>query len=249
VAEEPFRQVVLEGACNFRDLGGYPTNSGQTAWGRLYRSDGLTKLTPSDIEALEALGLRTVVDLRHASELELYPNTYASHPTVRYHHNPIRNVDPVAVGAHLRPVLFDVAANNQAMLRESGETFAYLFHLLADAVNYPLVFHCTGGRDRTGVAAALVLAASGVPPEVIAADYVLSNELLASRDAELMELLRAEGTDPAILDATRLRQEYVLGTLNTLETEFGGPDVYLQAQGLTPAELTSFREMFTLPQQ
>ena len=82
------------------------------------------------------------------------PGVFAAHATVRYHHNPVAALDSTDLPAHERLMLLDFAAHHSATARDSSSTFAYLFHLLAEEDAYPLVFHCAGGRDRTGVAAA-----------------------------------------------------------------------------------------------
>ena len=171
-------RIELDGALNFRDLGGYAAGGGTTARGKLYRSDALSELTERDISVLMDLGLSTVVDLRHARELVESPGVFATHATVRYHHQPVLTPDANGLAPHERLMRLDFAAHNIAMARQSTATFAFLFQLLADADAYPLVFHCAGGRDRTGVAAALILSAAGVSREDIMADYLVSNEYL-----------------------------------------------------------------------
>ena len=86
----PRRLIALDGVHNFRDLGGYPTADGRTTrWGRLYRADGLFRLTTDDVEALRPLGLRTVVDLRTHEELELRGRFPVEAHPVAFHHIPV----------------------------------------------------------------------------------------------------------------------------------------------------------------
>src|SRR5579871_550928 len=172
------RRVALDGALNFRDLGGYATPHGGTRRGLLYRSDALSSLSDGDVNRLLDLGLATVVDLRNARELESSPGVFAAHARVQYHHNPVAVLGDADLPPHERLLALDFAAHYVDMARLSSETFAFLFHLLAREEAYPLVFHCAGGRDRTGVAAALILSAAGVSREDILADYLISNEYL-----------------------------------------------------------------------
>jgi protein-tyrosine phosphatase len=239
------RRVPLEGARNFRDLGGYRTPSGDTAWGCIYRSDALNKLTTADVEMLLELGIRTVVDLRHENELKRAPNVFATHATVSYHHNPVTVIDPTGGSTAERLRTMDFRAHNIEMIRDSAPTFAYLFHLFGDAANYPLVFHCAGGRDRTGVAAALALTAAGVARDQIVTDYILSNDYLVDLMAAMSDTFRAQNVDPEpVLANLELRESYLAGMLDLIDAELGGIQGYLQSIGVSDQELHVFREVF-----
>ena len=239
------RHIQLEGAMNFRDLGGYMTANGSTAWGKIFRSDSLSNLTAKDIETLLDLGLKTVVDLRHPNEVLKAPNVFAEHDQVRYHHNPITIVDPTGGSPAERLRDLDFRAHNIDMIRASSQTFAYLFHLLGDASNYPLVFHCAGGRDRTGVAAALILTAAGVSREDVILDYLLSNDRLVGLMDRMSTAFRAQGIDPEpVLANLELREAYLTGLLDLLETGLGGIRPFLHAIGVAEAELAVFCHEF-----
>jgi protein tyrosine/serine phosphatase len=127
----PIRKVDMEGAINFRDLGGYRTQAGTTAWGKIYRSDELCDLTPSDVRLLTERGLRTVVDLRAGTEVAARPGAFVGHELVRYHHNPlIVNNDSSATTTAERLLNLDLRAQLIEMATQSTGTFATLFHLL-----------------------------------------------------------------------------------------------------------------------
>lgn len=241
-ARDP-RHVPLAGARNFRDLGGYATASGQVAWGQIYRADSLARLSRDDIGELLRRGLSTVVDLRFEREVLAHPNVFDGHASVRYHHNPILLEDVVSSGGQAERMLtLDLAAHNIEMIRQSGPTFANLFHLLGQPAAYPLVFHCAGGRDRTGVAAALVLTAAGVSRAEVIQDYVLSNTYLVRTMEEMSQAFREQGIDPApILANLELREGYLAPMLDVVDQEFGGIDAYLTTIGVTAEELATFR--------
>jgi|SRR5579859_3935113 len=241
------RRVELDGALNFRDLGGYPTVGGTTVRGRLYRADELGGLSERDIAFLVDLGLSTVVDLRHERELALSPGPFAAHATVRYHHKPVATLDANGLPPHERLQKLDFAAHNRVMARESGPTFAFLFHLLAEEDSYPLVFHCAGGRDRTGVAAALILSAAGVNREDILADYLISNEYLVPRMARMSADYLSRGIDPEpIMANLYLRESYLLALLDMLQEDFGGINGYLESIGVSQQQLARFRNCFVV---
>jgi protein-tyrosine phosphatase len=178
---DPARLVTLEAVHNFRDLGGYATADGRTTlWRTLYRADGLYRLTPADVAALEPLGLRTVIDLRSAPELDergRFP--VDAHPVV-YHHLPIVDKTWAHSDApeYERDEDFLIWAY-QDMLTVGAPNFAKAFEVLAEPGALPAVFHCAAGKDRTGLLAALLLGSLGVSHDDIVADYALTVEGMA----------------------------------------------------------------------
>ena len=172
----PQRLVALEAVHNFRDLGGYATADGRTTlWRRLYRADGLYRLTPADVVALEPLGLRTVIDLRSAPELDergRFP--VDAHPVV-FHHLPIVDKTWAHGDApeYERDEDFLIWAY-QEMLTIGAPRFAAAFEVLAEPGALPAVFHCAAGKDRTGLLAALLLGSLGVSHDDVVADYELT---------------------------------------------------------------------------
>lgn len=171
------RILPLEGAHNFRDLGGYKTADGRRVkWGKLYRSDHLGGLTKDGQRYLEMLGIRQVYDLRTFAEVNKTPDRLP--PSVTYVHLPVFADDPIDKSAillqrnHLYSVMFDMY---RAGLDARRETYAGLFGQLTEAENLPAVFHCSAGKDRAGLMSALVLLVLGVPIETIIDDYSLTN--------------------------------------------------------------------------
>jgi protein-tyrosine phosphatase len=176
------RLVKLEAVHNFRDLGGYPTLDGRsTRWNRLYRADGLHRLTAADLDVLRPLGLRTVIDLRTQRELDERGQFPIGQYPVRYHHLSVIDVtwdrdDTVGDGGD-DPVEF-LTAQYHALLAQGQARLAEAFALLAETDALPAVFHCAVGKDRTGLLAALVLSALGVDDVTVATDYGLSREAM-----------------------------------------------------------------------
>src|ERR1700676_1018529 len=176
----PARHLNLAGASNFRDLGGYPGRDGRTVrWRQIFRSNHLGHLTEADIGVLRGLGLKNAFDFRGSEERAA---TTCAIEEIAVHSLPIEPTvvaalrARVAGGALLSPgdglkVMRDSYRN---YVRHNTPRFRSLFaHLLEDPA--PLVIHCTAGKDRTGFACALILHALGVPDELIAEDYLLTN--------------------------------------------------------------------------
>src|SRR5947207_8272515 len=176
----PARHLMLSGASNFRDLGGYPTSDGRTVrWRQIFRSNHLGHLTDDDVSVLRQLGVRSAFDFRGAEERT---EALCGMPEITVHSLP---VEPTVVAAlraiaaagtplatsHAVEVMRD---SYRSYVQQNTPRFRALFeHLLEDTA--PLVIHCTAGKDRTGFACALILHTLGVPDEVISEDYLLTN--------------------------------------------------------------------------
>jgi hypothetical protein len=181
------RLVAFDACFNFRDLGGYPTADGrQVRWGRLYRSDTLHRLTPADLEAFGSLGLETAIDLRTATELEDYGSlSEDARASLTWNHIPIfdgvmrlqpRDPDELAKLEAEVPSEPMQPGQSYVQMLGDGSGISRVFELLTGADALPGVFHCTSGKDRTGMVAAMTLDLLGVDDDVIATDYVLTNE-------------------------------------------------------------------------
>jgi len=238
------RFVELEGAANFRDLGGYACANGVTATAMLFRADTLSALTPGDFATVMSFGLRTVVDLRHDFELQRFRSAFEGHPAVRYLHAPVAL--PKMEGYGKAAVLLEGGLGEFYcnMLDASAAAFRVLFERLADARSYPMVFHCTHGRDRTGMAAALVLAAAGVSQDDIIADFLISNERLQPQMASWREELAAKGVDVDSLDLFELRADHLQAAFAHLDRRYGGLQPYLRSTGVGDRQVAAFRRLF-----
>lgn len=233
------RHIPLPGSHNLRDLGGYAGRHGPTAWRRLLRADSLHRLTPEAMAELRDAGVATVIDLRHEGERETMPNPFAAdYPGVSYRNVSLfEGLDPAA--AHeADDVLLDLYIQ---ALEESGPAFAEIFRIVAAAPKAAL-FHCTVGKDRTGVVAAMLLLLAGVPREEIVADYVLTGERAPAMFADLHREILARG-GAFDLSSPLLRSEAATmeAFLDRLETAHGGVEVYLGRVGVSDAEIDRLR--------
>jgi protein-tyrosine phosphatase len=215
----PSRTLEFEGCVNFRDLGGYRTADGRSvAWRRLFRADGLNKLTPADRSQLTGLGLITVIDLRTIDEAEQRGRFPVDEVPVRLVGLPLTDVLPATEELPEWREAAYVATRYGAMVSEGGPVLTEAFQVLASADSLPAVMHCSAGKDRTGVLSALLLAFLGVPDETIVQDYALS----AAAMGRLLGRLKAEYPDavdqvdkyaPAILHVVPETMEQFLATL------------------------------------
>lgn len=247
--EAPPRVVPLRGATNFRDLGGYRGRDGRALrWRRLFRSDHLGALTPDDRATLAGLGVAASFDFRGLAERAAAPyevpglaqHSLAIEPMVAQRMQAIS-----AGGAALTvPVVEELMRDlYRALVGERAPRFAEFFaHLLrAEA---PVVFHCTAGKDRTGVAAALVLLALGVPRDTVMQDYLLTNEVFKP------PWTAREDIDPAVLRALwGVQADYLEAALDVIDEKHGGPERYLrQTIGLDERRLAALAARYLQPQ-
>jgi protein-tyrosine phosphatase len=233
------RHINFESVPNFRDLGGYRTRDGRAvAWRRFFRSAALHPMSRPDIARLkEAIRPRAVIDLRTPSsptkqgEISLLGEVGA-----RYHNVPFRPDSP------------DYLRQETELFRDAtdlGELYLYRIHqpefgkrlvgsleLIADRNNHPLIFHCSVGKDRTGVLAAVLLAAAGVIDEDVIHDYTLSAPFMP----ELRDRWRNDPAAPPEVKEVpdfqwEASAESMARLLALLRREYGSVAGYLEAQG------------------
>ncbi|GAB4049733.1 tyrosine-protein phosphatase [Catellatospora paridis] len=182
---------------NFRDLGGYRGFEGRTVrWGRLYRSDALSKMDDADWARFRELGVKTVIDLRYPFEIARHGRV-REHDGLAYHnlsveHRPYRQAElgpEVATGPFLAGKYAEVAQDGVVELRQALD-------VIVAAENAPVVFHCASGKDRTGLLAALVLTLLDVPDEVIVEDFALTELATAGLVADITALMGVAPTWP-----------------------------------------------------
>jgi protein-tyrosine phosphatase len=176
------RVIPLEGTTNVRDLGGWPARDGRRVrFGQVFRAARLARITEADTRTLQALGVRTVVDLRGADERAKVPNVDHGF------HEVSLAIEP-SIGPRLREMAEKGEGTADEMRAMMGRAYAAyaidwsaqyraLFALLLSDQRVPLLFHCTAGKDRTGFGAALILAALGVREEAIREDYLATTRL------------------------------------------------------------------------
>jgi len=174
------RVIPMQGLSNFRDLGGYYNMAGkQTRWGKLYRSSSMSKATLQDSKVLKYLGIRTVIDFRTDKERNDSPSKFSAPHIINLplRGNPYNIFFNTILSKEMKAGDVKVYAQGQFdfLLESNPEFFTQMFDILLDKNNYPIVFDCTMGRDRSAAAAALVLAALDIDMDQIINDYMLTN--------------------------------------------------------------------------
>lgn len=244
--------MQIEGALNFRDVGGLPAGEGRrVAMRRLFRSDTLQFLTERDIELLvDECGLRSIIDLRLTYEVEIEGRGLLASREVGYQNLPwdvagTRSEDQ----GHATPILTGkdpMVPHYLGYLSTMPESVTGVFHTLSRDEAVPAVIHCAAGKDRTGVAIAMVLSVAGVSDEDIAAEYELSSDTVAAV-LDRLRTLESYGESITLLPPEMRLTEgrNIIGFFNEARRIYGSLEDYLIERGVTERQLIAVRENLT----
>jgi protein-tyrosine phosphatase len=236
VADSVKRHVVLQGAANFRDLGGYKTADGHhVKWGEIYRSADISKLTDADLLVLKDKGIAYDVDLRGHQESAKAPDRIS--PGTDYILSPAGSdglTDWMKSIATLKgkagdSVMVVYYSNTDSLAARYKPFFNKLLDLPIDK---SLVFHCTAGKDRTGIGAALLLYTLGVPYNTIMQDYLATNYYRAAENQKMIAgMVGMMHMDKDVAtDMLQAKKEYLDATFNALAKRYGSVDNFLTTE-------------------
>lgn len=239
----------IAGAVNFRDIGGYPAGDRRVRWGRVYRSGLTHAITREGLATLtNELGVRTVIDLRTPAEVEAGLLPFADYG-IRHVHASLLEAENVSAALQIERVMamfagtYDWAESYVAMVESSPAMVRRVFDTLAEPAAMPVVVHCSGGRDRTGVTLALLLAVLGVGPETIAHDYALTGDLLLPHVHHFAGFALAAGFSvEEMARLVRTTPETMLRFLARIDERYGSAEGALLEAGVRPASIAALRE-------
>ena len=234
------KPLPLTGARNVRDLGGYPFGGGVTAKGVFLRADGLHSLTEKDLRTLVAYGVRRVVDLRRTAEVERQPDPFRGHSVIQYFHVPM--LDQMNSSGFQGPLPQSMYEIYRSLIDECASDLGQVMSLLARQREGASLFHCSAGKDRTGVVAMLLLELAGVPDEEIVADYCISEIYMK----ELFALQKQQAAAAGIQIPDYMlesKPEQMQRTLDHLHQMYGGAEAFLTGPaGCSEADVTFLRD-------
>jgi protein-tyrosine phosphatase len=255
--------ITVASLPNLRDIGGWPVRDGRVVRrGLVYRSVALNHLTDGDAVAVEALGLRTVYDLRTEAELTAEPDRPLD--GVEYRVIDVLADSQDAAPAGLIGVLSDPKQADELLGGEKAQALfarAYreivslpsaltgyreLFLGLADARRRPALYHCTTGKDRTGWATAALLSLLGVDRELVLREYLLTNEQLVRALEPIFERFTAAGGDRSVLlPVLGVQASYLKASFEEMRSSFGTIEGYFtDGLGIDAADQGELREAF-----
>jgi len=252
IVDSAKRKVNLQGAANFRDLGGYTTADGHhVKWNKIYRSADMSKLTDADLAILAQRNIAYDVDLRGTQESKQAPDKL--NPNTDYILCPAgsdslnnglmknltqlkgRSADSIMIGYY----------SNTTYLKDRYKPF--FDKLLGLPTDKSLVFHCTAGKDRTGIGAALLLYVLGVPYTTIVQDYEASNYYRKDVNGQMVgPMMKMMGIDSNTANAMLgVKHEYLDATFAALTKQYGSVDNFLKTQiGLDASKIKALRKQF-----
>lgn len=218
---------VLTGQHNFRDLGGILTNDGRRiSPGLLYRSGDLHSITDEDLKTLTQLGLAMIIDFRSPREIEKRPNREI--PGVKeVKHLPIYDAPRDLAARYveesneegLKQLL--IGEYERIILQYTTE-YRQFIHEVVHNPNVPLVFHCSAGKDRTGLATIFLLTALGVGKEEILEDYFRTNIFAQAHAHEIIGILNHDGHNGELMrPMLEVRQEYLDAAFSAIHEQYG----------------------------
>lgn len=258
------RKIPAAGMDNFRDMGGYQTVDGKlTKWGVIYRADAFNKLAPSGYQYTANMNMAYIFDLRNDNEVSKKPNP--SIDGITYYHTQIPDQPPKyadiswetteAIQKFTRsPRAFSFYIDTNAFMVDdpkSHDSLKKIFTTALKAEGKGLVWHCAGGKDRTGFVSAVFLSALGVPDEIIINDYLLTNEYRKEFDKkELAEMSKAfNGDKKAIagfLAIQQSRPEYIQASLDEINKKYGSMTHYLNdVIGINADQIAQLKHHYT----
>jgi len=245
----PERHIRLEAAFNVRDLGGYATAQGMaTRWRSLLRADALHEVTNGDVDTLLALGVRTVIDLRSASEIHGQPSLLAARDDVRYHHISLFDGLAPADAMFRERGLIDLSERYIAAVENCRPALLRVATAIADADEGIVLFNCTAGKDRTGIVAAMLLSLVGVSSDDIAADYALTGALAAPLMQRLKERAIRRGLEEAAAERLLSSERTAMQAfLSHIDERHGGFEKYLGGAPVPQDVLARLRERLVRP--
>lgn len=250
VEDSTKRVLKLDGAVNVRDLGGYQTENGKTVnWGMVYRSADISKLTDIDLTILMSKQISTIVDLREDSEQSQSPDRLPD--GVKYVDCSVKEMDN---GMSQWIAAMQKAESGDSLFvafmqktNHLGEKFSPLFQSLLNVENDKAVlFHCTAGKDRTGIASALFLYALGVPYSTIEADYLASNIYRKSDNERMLKMMVSMGLKENVAnDIMLVKPHYLKATFDAIIADYGSVEKFLEKElGVGKKELELLRKKY-----
>lgn len=219
--------LPMEGGYNFRDLGGLESKDGKRIkWGKLFRTDDLYNLTHNDLLYLSSIPIITLVDFRCEEEYKALPDKIPAEVKNHYY----LCIEPGRLKAYAKSIhtskndvinamkhLYKILVTEDKYLNAYEEFFTYI----QDQEKLPLLFHCSAGKDRTGLATALLLYALDIPKDIILKDYLASNDYLADKYHPLIE------QNPSNKYLYTVIPDYLESALNEIENEYGSIQNFL----------------------
>lgn len=215
------RILPMAGGFNFRDLGGIKLKDNRRIkWGKLFRADELTNLTNEDIEYLASVPITSVIDFRAESEMKRAPDKLPLSARFSYPMaiTPgVMRTDGIQADKGKACFSSQMKQMNKLYVSDPACVRAYriMFTIIQNNLSAPLVFHCSAGKDRTGMAAALILFALGASEEAVIEDYMLSKSNIADKYVSFVEKY------PRAEPIFTVKRSYIMAAIEQMKKDHG----------------------------
>jgi protein-tyrosine phosphatase len=244
------RSLLMDSVQNFRDMGGYFSGRSRrsTRWGKVYRSSEISRLSERDSLRLNKLNIKTIIDLRTDREVAASPTVYSGAKVVRLPVSAdMEDIMRRIVGGRVRKgdgSLFMQDVYLQFIAPDNAQVFAQALQLFLDENNYPILFHCSLGKDRTGFLASLLLSALDVPEETIFDDYMATNDFIdLKRYASLAQGMDTDAQE-AVTVILSANETFLDLVFQKIKKEYGSVDQYLnEALQLTDKQKEKLKDI------
>jgi protein-tyrosine phosphatase len=257
VAESQTRVVSLDGGINFRDIGGYTNAQGRTVkWRKIMRCGHLARLSDGDLDTLEAIGVSKIHDFRRTEEQEQSPSCAVRAEFIddyQIHIGDISRFWEFLFGGELTADSSHklVVNSYRSCIDAVIPAFSRFMCHIVDNADSASVFHCSAGKDRTGMAAALILSALDVPRQTIVDDYMLtiehydSDALIEIVEGHLRAAKVEEWDRDWLIPYCSVHQDNIVAFLEAIDEQYGDVKTYLtNALGLSDADLAKMQSCY-----
>ncbi len=251
------RVIDLDGGINFRDIGGYSNSQGRKVkWRKIMRCGHLASLSDNDLDILEKIGINRVHDFRRSEEQEMSPSCAVRAEFVDDYQILIGDISRfwefLFEGELTAESSHQLVVNSYASCIDSViPAFSRFMRHIVDNADNASVFHCSAGKDRTGMAAALILSALDVPRETIIKDYMLTvehydSEQLINIVEEHLRKANVDSWDRAwLMPYCSVHQDNIVAFLDAIDASYGNVKNYLiSALGLSQADLDKMHQCY-----
>ncbi|KDQ29730.1 hypothetical protein PLEOSDRAFT_50602 [Pleurotus ostreatus PC15] len=260
LSNPPF--ITIPGVINVRDLGAYLSNTHPgklTKPNLMLRSAEISGITPEGIDRLRELGITKVFDLRSDTEIEKYDTPVPEIEGIEIIRAPVFQKEDYSPEMMAKRYKLYASGKTEAfmelysqILDHGGEAFGAVLRHIHDRPTEGCLFHCTAGKDRTGLLAALLLKLAGVDNEAIAKDYALTRVGREPARPMIMARLAKEplfaSNNEAALNMFTCRHDTMTSFLELLDKNYGGVEEYLKKYiNLSDDEINRIRENILVP--
>lgn len=236
------KRLPMENVHNLRDIGGYPIGFDKmTKWHLFYRADGIFDLSESEVKfIIDNYKINTLIDLRSSTEIKNKPNNFENHGVVNYFN--VQLLPEIPQGEPLEEKRIETLGDLYILLaKKSKNRFKEVFDIIYKTIPNPVLFHCTAGKDRTGIIAALLLSICGVKRDDIICDYEISFTYLKNSLEKIHDVSKPPRMHMLMSEASNMEK-----FLDYIDENYDTSEKFLLSCGVTENQISEIRNNFVV---